>query len=228
MAKLLLYTGVHNVMSPIKVRVSLIIYGVQTEYVKVASQSLQPSPGSVSSSSRPSRASTPPTEFSSTLSSPTFAPPVETAESIRRRQQSDTASAEIGKRLLKGWAMLAEECPNSRCFGVPLVRPPKAGGGKDSKKVHHNDTLWIARQLNTTTSQECVICHGVYVSERDASGYEHLVALNRTVDEPSQPASAQTSLAGPSGSAGKGKGVIRDPPSPVSIDPVPDNLRNSI
>lgn len=97
-----------------------------------------------------SRASTPPTEISSGLSSPTFALPVETAESVRRRQQSDAASAEIGKRLLKvhnviffscaflknlkGWAMLADECPNSRCFGVPLVRPPLAGG-KDPKKV---------------------------------------------------------------------------------------------
>jgi hypothetical protein len=94
----------------------------------------QPSP-SISSSSYHTRISTPPTEFSSSLSSPTFAPPVDTEESLRRRQQSDTASSEIGKRLLKGWAMLAEECPNVRCFGVPLVRPPKVGGGKDPKKA---------------------------------------------------------------------------------------------
>lgn len=67
------------------------------------------------------------------VSSPTFALPVETAESLRRREQSDAASSEIGKRLLKGWAMLAEECPNVICYGVPLVRPPKAGGGKDPR-----------------------------------------------------------------------------------------------
>lgn len=82
-----------------------------------------------------SRTSTPPTEVSSTLSSPTFALPVDTEAMLRRRQQSDRASTEIGNRLLKGWAMLADECPNESCFGVPLVRPPKPGGGKDPRQV---------------------------------------------------------------------------------------------
>ncbi|KAK7696640.1 hypothetical protein QCA50_001298 [Cerrena zonata] len=91
-----------------------------------------------------SRPSTPPTEVSSTFSSPVFAP-VDTEEILRRRQQSDLASVEIGKRMLKGWAMLADECPNSECFGIPLVRPPKAGGGKDPRK-------------------ECVICHTIWVN----------------------------------------------------------------
>ncbi|KAF8897457.1 hypothetical protein BD779DRAFT_1490993 [Infundibulicybe gibba] len=90
---------------------------------------------SISSNSHASRSSTPPTEVSSTLSSPIFAPPAETDESRRRREQSDRASSEIGKRLLKGWAMLGDECPNARCYGVPLVRPPKPGGEKDPRKV---------------------------------------------------------------------------------------------
>ena len=58
-----------------------------------------------------------------------------TAELLRRRRQSDTASAEIGKRMLKGWAMLADECPNSTCYGIPLVRPPKTGAGVDPRKA---------------------------------------------------------------------------------------------
>ncbi|THH12391.1 hypothetical protein EW145_g48 [Phellinidium pouzarii] len=49
-----------------------------------------------------SRSSTPPTDISIAPSSPTFALPIDTAESIHRRRQSDSASAEIGKRLLKG------------------------------------------------------------------------------------------------------------------------------
>lgn len=114
------------------------------------------SASSVTSDSRFSRSSTPPTEVSSALSSPVFAPPAEPEESRHRRQQSDTASAEIGKRLLKGWAMLGDECPNTRCYGVPLVRPPKAGGEKDPRK-------------------ECVICGRVYVTEIDWAGGEHLV-----------------------------------------------------
>jgi len=90
-----------------------------------------------------SRPSTPPTEISSTLSSPTFAPPVETEDTIRRRQQSDQASSEIGKRLLKGWAMLGEECPNIRCYGIPLVRPPRTAEQKDPRKVSHSEWFFI-------------------------------------------------------------------------------------
>ncbi|KAK7061651.1 hypothetical protein R3P38DRAFT_667913 [Favolaschia claudopus] len=126
----------------------------------------QPSNTSVSSSSSHfSRPSTPPTEVSSTLSSPVFAPPPETEESRRRRQQSDAASAAIGQKLLQGWAMLAEECPNENCFGIPLVRPPKPGGEKDPRK-------------------ECVICRTVYVTELDWAGRERLIPQNLSKDKP--------------------------------------------
>ncbi|KAJ7276288.1 hypothetical protein B0H12DRAFT_1084556 [Mycena haematopus] len=122
-----------------------------------------PDASATSSSSYFSRSSTPPTEVSSTLSSPVFAPPPETEESRRRRQQSDEASAAIGQRLLKGWAMLADECPNERCFGVPLVRPPNAGGEKDPRK-------------------ECVICKTIYITEVDWAGRERLVSENPSMD----------------------------------------------
>ena len=42
-------------------------------------------------------------------------------EITRRRQQSDLASAEIGKLLLKGWAMLADECPSIPRPYLPLL-----------------------------------------------------------------------------------------------------------
>lgn len=68
--------------------------------------------------------------------SPEFELPPESEASRRRREQSDRASSEIGKRLLKGWAMLAEECPNTDCYGVPLVRPPSSSPGiKDPRMV---------------------------------------------------------------------------------------------
>ncbi|KAJ6509897.1 hypothetical protein C8R47DRAFT_770476 [Mycena vitilis] len=137
-----------------------------------------------SSSGGESRSTTPATEVSSTLSSP-FALPAETEESRRRRQQSDEASAEIGQRLLKGWAMLADECPNPRCIGVPLVRPPKAGGEKDPRK-------------------ECVICKTVYVTEVDWAGRERLV-----------PEDSGKEMVAPVVSKGKAREIeIEDPPSP--------------
>ncbi|KAF7313729.1 hypothetical protein HMN09_00530000 [Mycena chlorophos] len=125
----------------------------------------QPQSASTSSSSL-SRSSTPPTEVSEASE---FALPPETEQSRRRREQSDAASAAIGQRLLKGWAMLAEECPASTCFGVPLVRPPKVGGEKDPR-------------------MECVICGSVYLSEVDAAGRESLVVQNQTHAAPEHPA----------------------------------------
>jgi Sjogren's syndrome/scleroderma autoantigen 1 (Autoantigen p27) len=101
----------------------------------VANRGVYPPSTTSASSEEFSRVSTPPTEISDALSSPTFAPPPNPQELARRRAQSDMASAEIGKRMLRGWAMLAEECPNDSCYGVPLVRPPMAGGGKDPRKV---------------------------------------------------------------------------------------------
>jgi len=101
---------------------------------------------SSSSAELQSRSSTPATDIPSSLNSPTFAPLPPTAETLRRRQQSDAAAAQIGSRLLKGWAMLADECPNSNCFGIPLVRPPQAGYEKSTKK-------------------ECVACGTVYIDE---------------------------------------------------------------
>lgn len=123
-------------------------------------QSEASSVASLDSASHVSRPSTPPTEVSSVLSSPTFAVPVDTVEVLRRRQQSDAASAEIGKRLLKGWAMLADECPNPQCYGIPLVRPPKSGSEKDPRKVR-----WLLYVSGTVTDQALGMCdlpHRVY------------------------------------------------------------------
>ncbi|KLO16332.1 hypothetical protein SCHPADRAFT_937952 [Schizopora paradoxa] len=103
---------------------------------------------SISSPELQSRSSTPDTDIPSSLNSPTFVPPPPSAETLRRRQQSDAAAAEIGSRLLKGWAMLADECPNPSCFGIPLVRRPQteADRGQNEKK-------------------ECVVCGIMYIDE---------------------------------------------------------------
>lgn len=164
-----------------------------------------PSSPSIAPSTHYSRASTPPTEVSSALSSPTFAPPLDTAESLRRRQQSDAASAEIGKRLLKGWAMLADECPNPGCYGIPLVRPPKPDGGKDPRK-------------------ECVACGTVYVDERDASGWERLVPLEASSASHQGPSSNST----PSGESSGEPLKPQDKGKSVAHDEIPDVPRLSL
>lgn len=145
-----------------------------------------------------SRPSTPPTEVSSALSSPTFAPPIDTEETIRRRQQSDQASAEIGKRLLKGWAMLGEECPNIRCYGIPLVRPPKSGEERDPRK-------------------ECVICGTLYVTDV-SEGWQRLVPTSPAIvaGSSSGAGNSMSSTSVTLGSRDKGKAVMRSIPSQPS------------
>ncbi|KAF8517840.1 hypothetical protein JB92DRAFT_2787778 [Gautieria morchelliformis] len=148
----------------------------------VARGCVHPPSTTSASSEELSRVSTPPTEISDALSSPTFAPPPNPQEMVRRRAQSDMASAEIGKRMLRGWAMLAEECPNDSCYGVPLIRPPMAGGEKDPRK-------------------ECVVCGHVYIYQRDAHGLDTLVPLqvtdSATVSVPSQNVSSRIDITTP-------------------------------
>lgn len=90
---------------------------------------------SQSSASRLSRSSTPPTEVSEASTHSDFELPPETDDMRQRREQSDRASSELGKRLLQGWTMLGDECPNEGCYGVPLVCTPRATGAADPGKV---------------------------------------------------------------------------------------------
>ncbi len=58
--------------------------------------------------------------------------------------QSDRASSLIGNLLLRGYSLLAENCTNSTCRGIPLVGHPRKRGETHSEKT------------------ECVICGSVY------------------------------------------------------------------
>lgn len=81
------------------------------------------------------RKSTPPTDISPPRS-PEFTLPPPTQEQLARREQSDRAAQEIGSKLLQGWTMLGDECPNPTCYGVPLVRAPN-----DTVKVRYRPVI---------------------------------------------------------------------------------------
>ncbi|KAJ1311039.1 hypothetical protein OPQ81_009544 [Rhizoctonia solani] len=113
-----------------------------------------------------SRGSTPATEISAPGSDDFVLPPP-SEETLRRRAQSDRASTEIGNRMLKGWAMLAEECPNDECWAIPLVRHPRArpGAEPDPRK-------------------ECVICGTVYVNDENGQLVAQRATPSRTTTAP--------------------------------------------
>lgn len=90
-----------------------------------------------------------PTPAAADLSAPT--PTARTPSFAERDAQSARASGLIGNMLLRGFALLAESCPNSTCYGIPLVGHPRArraGGARDAGLEE--------------MKKECVICHRVY------------------------------------------------------------------
>ncbi|KAH7344589.1 hypothetical protein B0J17DRAFT_6948 [Rhizoctonia solani] len=113
-----------------------------------------------------SRDSTPATNISP-VGSDDFVLPPPSEETLRRRAQSDRASTEIGNRMLKGWAMLAEECPNDECWAIPLVRFPRVrpGAEPDPRK-------------------ECVICGTVYVNDENGELVAQRATPSRTTTAP--------------------------------------------
>ncbi|CUA73857.1 hypothetical protein RSOLAG22IIIB_01376 [Rhizoctonia solani] len=113
-----------------------------------------------------SRDSTPATDVSA-LDSDDFVLPPPSEETLRRRAQSDRASTEIGSRMLKGWAMLAEECPNDECWAIPLVRYPRArpGAEPDPRK-------------------ECVVCGTIYVNDENGQLVAQRATPSRTTTAP--------------------------------------------
>ncbi|KIY51586.1 hypothetical protein FISHEDRAFT_36815 [Fistulina hepatica ATCC 64428] len=130
---------------------------------------------SSASSSSHTMTSTAPTELEEVSDNEDFQLPPETEAMRRRREQSDHASAEIGARLLKGWAMLGEECPNEDCFAVPLVRPPSnLQGQKDPRMASELFLLF--------PHCECVVCGRIYMLEKNIIGQDSIVEALPSVD----------------------------------------------
>ncbi|KAF9189147.1 hypothetical protein BGZ51_009813 [Haplosporangium sp. Z 767] len=71
-----------------------------------------------------------------------------------RREQSERASRLMGEKMLQGWAMLQEACPNEGCNGVPLMR------SREKKEF-------------------CVVCENYFQREQDLQHGKHtLVPLD--------------------------------------------------
>ena len=64
--------------------------------------------------------------------------------------------------------MLVEECPNSTCYGIPLMRPPKVGG-KDPRKVGASRQEMMSSLMLVAPLQECVVCGNTYVEDDEAT-----------------------------------------------------------
>ncbi|KAJ9123388.1 hypothetical protein QFC22_001587 [Naganishia vaughanmartiniae] len=78
------------------------------------------------------------------------APAARNPPHAERDAQSARASSLIGDMLLRGYSLLADSCPNSTCYGIPLVGQPRTRrpGGRETGLED--------------TRKQCVICNRVY------------------------------------------------------------------
>ncbi|WWD18923.1 hypothetical protein CI109_103379 [Kwoniella shandongensis] len=104
-------------------------------------------PTTAPTSAPPAQRSIPST--STSLASTSTPAPAQTSNGLSQqdRAQSDDAVSSISTLLLKGYALLGENCPNPTCRGIPLVGyPRRPDGSKDGRKM-------------------CVACDGRWVAE---------------------------------------------------------------
>ncbi|KAI7855716.1 hypothetical protein BDC45DRAFT_481069 [Circinella umbellata] len=85
----------------------------------------------------------------------------EYAERERRREQSSKASQLIGQKLLQRWTLLNETCPNSNCYGIPLMRD-------SSKQI------------------VCVVCDRTYNDDLEPVNIQQMDNAKETEDEPTE------------------------------------------
>ncbi|KAF9121625.1 hypothetical protein BGW39_010377 [Mortierella sp. 14UC] len=86
----------------------------------------------------------------------------EVKERESKREQSERASRLIGQKMLQGWAMLQDPCPNPSCHGVPLLR-------------------------NREKKEYCVVCENYFQREQDLEHGKYTVVNPEPVSAPLPP-----------------------------------------
>ncbi|KAF8958926.1 hypothetical protein BGZ46_001871 [Entomortierella lignicola] len=79
----------------------------------------------------------------------------EIKERESKRKQSDRASKLIGQKMLQGWTMLQDPCPNTSCHGVPLLR------SREKKEY-------------------CVVCENYFQREQDLENGKYTIVSSET------------------------------------------------
>lgn len=118
-----------------------------------------------------------------------------TAEEIKeresKREQSERASRLIGQKMLQGWAMLQDPCPNPSCHGVPLLR-------------------------NREKKEYCVVCENYFQREQDLEyGKYTIVSTDSTTAAP--PAEISMSTFPPPPTTLPPPPQIASPPAPPQL-----------
>ncbi|KAF9213980.1 hypothetical protein BGZ59_004535 [Podila verticillata] len=117
-----------------------------------------------------------------------------------KREQSERASRLIGQKMLQGWAMLQDPCPNADCHGVPLLR-------------------------NREKKEYCVVCENFFQREQDLEHGKYTVVPTPSSSEAKTEVSseAKTEVS----SEAKTEVVATTTPVQASV-PAPEQLPASV
>lgn len=171
--------------------------------------------------------STPPTPSSQLPTGPDAAPtppptlqlPQPSQCELQRRAQSDRASMAISEKMLQGWKLLAQECPNPTCHGVPLLKPPKArseaappASVSDASTIM--DELPASGRMRSTSKRSkftsgssqgvpplqdprmlCVSCGSRYLNQADVAAYDAFEAQQKAIQNAQAGSSKRTAAA---------------------------------
>lgn len=111
--------------------------------------------------------------------------------------------------------MLADECPRSTCYGIPLVRPPRAGRDREPPKVC---SCSVTTKETNLSQQECVVCGTVYVTEtaKKTQGLDPLVLGTLSGSRREEITTSSVSVEG-SNPAAKGKEKASESPAMPAV-----------
>jgi len=119
-----------------------------------------------------------------------------TAEEIKeresKREQSERASRLIGQKMLQGWAMLQDPCPNPSCHGVPLLR-------------------------NREKKEYCVVCENYFQREQDLEYGKYTIVSTESTTAP--PAEISMSTLPPPPTTLPPPPQVASPPAPPQFTP---------
>ncbi|KAF9956735.1 hypothetical protein BGZ72_002528 [Mortierella alpina] len=117
----------------------------------------------------------------------------ELKERESRREQSERASRLIGQKMLQGWAMLQDPCPNPACHGVPLL-------------------------ANREKKEYCVVCENYFQREKNLEHGKYTV-VNKEAEAASTPTTTESNTTPFTTAAILPPPVTALPPPPQAASP---------
>ncbi|KAF9981729.1 hypothetical protein BGZ75_006918 [Mortierella antarctica] len=117
----------------------------------------------------------------------------ELKEREARREQSERASRLIGQKMLQGWAMLQDPCPNDACHGVPLL-------------------------ANREKKEYCVVCENYFQREKNLEHGKYTV-VTKEVEAASTPTTTESNTTPFTTAAILPPPVTALPPPPQAVSP---------